>query len=421
MRAASQTPLLLGLAALLAGCMVTFDESLLGRRDGSVSVDQPVCADATCDGDNLVGCGHTLETCALGCVADPTARCRTLVPSNGISAPGRAQTADLVVKGSSILDACSGDLDGAPIPGVTFLTRDQSGGPKLGVVRVRSLSLAAGATLTVLGTCALALVADNRVELAGVLDLRGGANAPYIAGPGGSQGGFVGEAAGCGKGGSAGSLAGGGGGGFGGSGGNGGKSASSMGTGGAACGVEKLEPLLGGSGGGRGGCKTSGCTSGPGGGGGGAVALIAGQAVVVPAGGGVNVGGGGGGSGTDGASGGGGGGSGGAILIEAPTVTLDGVLAAGGGGGGGVGSGASAAGQQGQLSADAAKGGQGTVVGGDGSSATAASGSGGGSDNKDGCAGGGGGAGRVRVNTASGEAQAPSVNGLLSKGKVGVK
>jgi hypothetical protein len=77
----------------------------------------------------------------------------------------------------------------------------------------------------------------------------------------------------------------------------------------------------------------------PGGDGGGAIALVAGQRITIEASGSINASGAGGGAGPlQPTGGGGGGGAGGLILLDAPTVTIDGpVFARGGGGGGGGG------------------------------------------------------------------------------------
>jgi hypothetical protein len=105
---------------------------------------------------------------------------------------------------------------------------------------------------------------------------------------------------------------------------------------------------------------------------------------------------------------GGGGGSGGALLLEALSVSIQGVLAANGGGGGS----ANQDGQTATATATRAAGGKdslGNVVGGAGAA-------GGVSDGDDAqsisvTSGGGGGAGRIRINTAAGQA---SLTGILS-------
>ena len=132
------------------------------------------------------------------------------------------------------------------------------------------------------------------------------------------------------------------------------------------------EPLVGGSAGG-----VSFLTNGGEPNGGGALQLVAGKSIVVGASGAISLPGGGGDRGDaqisgPGGYGAGGGGSGGALLVEAPSVRVDGTLAANGEAGGGTGDGA-APGAFRTTEARAAEGG-------------------------------GGGAGRIRINTRSGHA-----------------
>jgi hypothetical protein len=100
---------------------------------------------------------------------------------------------------------------------------------------------------------------------------------------------------------------------------------------------------------------------------------------------------------------GGGGGSGGGILLEAPTVLVNGVLAANGGGG------ADMAGD-GSPGTDSKNPALGNGVGGAGSSDANINGQPGTVDGSN-YGGGGGGAGRIRINTASGAA---TVGGTVS-------
>ena len=155
--------------------------------------------------------------------------------------------------------------------------------------------------------------------------------------------------------------------------------------------ILEIIPLLGGSSGGS--ASYSNLPSGPGGG---AVQIVAGTAIVIKLGGVITMAGAGGYSGATGA------GSGGSILLEAPKVTVDGVVAANGGGGGGSsGSGAVAIGDWGGITSTPARGGgpPGEKAG---------NGSGGvtidGADGEPSMygTGGGGGAGRIRINTACG-------------------
>jgi len=107
------------------------------------------------------------------------------------------------------------------------------------------------------------------------------------------------------------------------------------GHGGAVYGMSSGDPLIGGSPGGNGGFSIG--AVGLGGGGGGALQISSAISIRIEAS--VNAGGGGGGGGLGGSTGGGGGGDGGEILLESPSITISGTLAANGGGGGGGGSG----------------------------------------------------------------------------------
>jgi hypothetical protein len=296
--------------------------------------------------------------CPLGC--DPALRaCR--VSSN---APG-----DLFDEASGGLDVTASDSpvtiftdtgeiagnsgqvrppgEGLDAPsGIYFETRTQGANPGLGVFVLTALSIGAGTTVNVVGQRALVLLVAGPATLGGVLDAsaRG-----HIAGPGGHDGGPVadmgfgpcGGSPGQGEQAAHGCTSGGGGGGHAGAGGAGGGSTCGSaflgGQGGLGdCGAPELVPLVGGSGG-AGGVPIPNVASDPGegGGGGGAVQISSSGGITVTAGGGINVGGGGGGDCTS--AGGAGAGAGGAILLEGPTVSVQGggTLAANGGGGGG--------------------------------------------------------------------------------------
>jgi hypothetical protein len=170
-----------------------------------------------------------------------------------------------------------------------------------------------------------------------------------------------------------------------------------------------LVPLQGGSAGGHASLFA--------GAGGGAVQLVSGTSITIAAGGVIALGGGGGSSGTDtGGYGASGGGSGGAALLEAPTVTVAGIISANGGsGGGGAGGMAS---PDSTDNATPAPGGQvGTTgAGGTGSAAATITGGAGGAGDAVGGSyspgAGGGGAGYIRINTSTGVATLTS--GTLS-------
>ncbi len=174
----------------------------------------------------------------------------------------------------------------------------------------------------------------------------------------------------------------------------------------AAYGNATLVPLTAGSAGGNGALVNDGQ-------GGGAVQLVAGTSFNLHAGGHINAGGSGGTFGGTTKQSSGGGGSGGAILIESPTVNLDGAVGANGGGGG------QGNGDTGDdAKADViAKGGHKVAPGaagdpaGDGSFGAALNGGDGPSSPTFSAGGGGGGAGRIRVNTTSGAA---TITGAIS-------
>ena len=199
-----------------------------------------------------------------------------------------------------------------------------------------------GQTLLGEGEHPLVLLVRNKTIIEGFVDLRATADRP---GPGGYEGGEGGEGtAGSGPGGggpgnprttSSTSDGGGAGGSFGGRGGEGaGAEASMRGVPAAPYGENTLVPLLGGSGGGSGSRP-----GGTGGHGGGAIQISSGQNLFVGPTALIDVSGSGGQGGRTASNyisggGAGGGGSGGAILIEAPSIILEGLLGSAGGAGG---------------------------------------------------------------------------------------
>lgn len=389
-----------------------------GASDGGgcQDTDPPVClagSVATCVGDVLT----PMTVCDLGCGGDP-AQCLELVPSN-VPAELLGRGIGQIDLGSSaavvyyVFNTDTGSIFGyddnlgkervrirQPGPGVNngiyFQELPGSDGrPGMGVFAAARLRLESGETAVGEGSNALVLLIAQDAVIEGELgvdadyavdesSLRGAAS--EAGGQGAGQNGVNNASAG-------------GGGSFGSAGGSGAPTSTS----GPVYGGVELMPLEGGSGGGDGG----GVRGGVGGRGAGALQLTAGVSITVGATGAVSAcgeGGGGGGGSTlsSGTGGGGGGGSGGALLLEAPTITIDGRVAANGGGGG-QGSPSSntrgAAGQDGTpLGAPAPGGDDGRArggAGGDGSDPMGAAGDGtlaihGG--------GGGGGAGRIRIN-----------------------
>lgn len=303
-----------------------------------------------------------------------------------------APYSDIVISGSCAFEGTNSSTTCAPV-GAThgFVLVDQGAGlPKIGVYIAKSWTIAAGADVTFANQNAVALVALDTIDVEGTISITAtgtgttaggyfamGTKAGKGAGPGGGGGGSAKNAGGgggyCGAGGTGAAFAGG-----------------TDAAGGATYGDAKLIPLVGGSSGGS--------ADGVPGSGGGAIQLVAGTSItlgktgVITAGGGHA-------ALFDGA------GSGGGILLESPTVTLSGVLAANGGGGGGEGM--SFQGSDGKPSAMAAPGGTNggagsagmTLTGGNGLCPAASCVS---TNTSDAPGGGGGGAGRIRVNTKSG-------------------
>lgn len=273
-------------------------------------------------------------------------------------------------------------------PTFAFKVVKQSDGSELAVFAGKNIVTAPTVQITVEGQRPLVLLAPGDITLRGSLyaipdDIyfskanAGGFSAPDAMqakglgpGGGGSTSTQAGGGAYCGKGGKGGSATG--------------------SLGGVAYGSPELVPLLGGSSGGAAATDA--------GAGGGAVQVVAGNVLTIAATGVIHVGGGNGMWGSSGA------GSGGAILLEAPEISVLGTLAANGGGGG-EGTANGDDGFRGSPDDVAAPGGNtGTAStdddGGNGSAAAVIDGSPGGKTN----GGGGGGAGRIRLNSTTGEA-----------------
>lgn len=282
----------------------------------------------------------------------------------------------------------------------------QSNGLKLGVFTVKSLTIAAGVTVTVTGADGLVIVALGDITIDGKL-FGSSAREQGVKGPGATEqsgndnvpgSGLGGGAAGSGT-----SSAGGGG--YCGAGGDGAAFSGTASKGGASFGNATLVPLVAGSNGGTGGV-------GSGGNGGGAIQLSACGAMHVT--GVVHVGGAGGvASGvydpqnviSQQASGGG---SGGSILLEGASVSTSGTLAANGGGGGGSTTGSDSTGD-----ATPASGGASTTqaaAGGNGAAGATTDGQPGKSQATSTSGAGGGAAGRIRINAKS----TPTLGGTIS-------
>ena len=310
-----------------------------------------------CEEDDLVGYDGddnevSRKTCELGCNpdADPD-RCYQLNPSNVDASWLCENTNDLVITSGVTIHTEDGTITGIASAQIVFHMVSPGGGqPDIGVFAFNNIDLRGN--LLVEGRNALALLACGDIEFSGVIDASA---MGLLGGPGGWDGGLVGEGgegSGGGKAAEDGTTdcpqlcsAGGGGGGHGGRGGDGGGVECDTnsgevdldpGDGGAVNGFAELIPLAGGSGGAGGtDVPEGGSSPGDGGGGGGAVQLSAGGHIWISAPGGVTVAGDG---GRETRSGGGaGGGAGGGILLEAVEIQIGtgAFLAANGGGGGG--------------------------------------------------------------------------------------
>jgi hypothetical protein len=283
--------------------------------------------------------------------------------SSLFSTCGMALDGDVAVTVSVTYDtdqrALVPNFPGTQIPSVEVMTAT---GPLI-VVTFHSFSISNGATLRVVGSKPLAIVAASTMDISGTIDVAvGGAahrnNCDPAVGANGNGG-----------------AGGGGGGGFGSIGGAGGDGnsdgvARAGGNGGTA--QARPQAPLGGCDGAGGGDSTG--VGGPGGRGGGAVMLVA-SSITINSTGRIDACGGGGGYGRSGDGGGGGGGSGGFILLEAKTLQIDGAVIANGGGGGegGEATGPGQVGSRGLASTSPAPGGAGNAAeGGDGGAGGAA-------------------------------------------------
>jgi hypothetical protein len=277
---------------------------------------------------------------------------------------------------------------------VAAVTTAMTGGTFADIYILKSLVIAQTAALRLTGPNPVILAVLGTVEIQGQLLVNGSGAIGPNAGPGGFVGGASpGPGVGGLPGGAADPNSNGGGASYCGVGGVAGATSGAAAQGGTTYGNATITPLIGGSAGGVVSANTAG---------GGALQIVAGQSITVFSFGAINAGGG----GTSNVNGTGGGASGGAILLEAPTVTINGNLGANGGGGMSEFNAGADATANDVAAAGAAPyagaGSAGTMV--NGSPGTAGT-----STNQTG--GGGGGAGRIRINTSSGSA---TITGIVS-------
>lgn len=399
---------------------------------------------ATCAGDTtLKHADGTTEECRFGCVTSPDAHCGTIYPTGSAIKPDMLSLAGVLettftAAGPTKFDTDTGLIEGTrdanddPLTmqvkdGIGFKVADIDATHRIAIWVFDSLTIAANAAIRFTSTNAVGFVVAKTATINGTIDLRGynDANqlckptnfgAAVLGGPAGGAG-SLNRLKGNGPGGGYPSdkpgsfyVPGTGGGGFGGAGGRGGlkdggagdPSASGVGgDGGVIYGEPTLNPLLGGSGG-------AGVSSYSGGGGGGAIHLVVGGKLMIGDGlanGGINAGGC---PGVDPSMGspGGGGGSGGAVLVETPVIEIKqnaGIAANGGTGGSG------SAGKIENSVTQAFAGGGGYGSPGSGGGALSPTGQDGYAMPASGYSGGagGGGAGRIRINTRTGNFSAP--------------
>ena len=351
-----------------------------------------------CDGDDSTGCEAQLGTdahcssCTDACGTNQVCssgncvgKFVTFQPSNVNAGALNSSSAPDVQLDCGTINLDTGSLSGngwCGRPGPSLIVQKQTGGPDVVVLPMKSLTIASGSTLRVLGSRPVALVVFGDVNVAGTIDVSangssGGAGNHWNCAPNsvGSNGDDTRS--------DGGNNGGGGGGAFAASGGRGGNGGGQQGgNGGQARGSALLTPLIPGCNGGWGG----GCGGAPGGGGG-AVELAASGSIDIT--GSVLARGNNGFTGCDASGGATGGGSGGAILIQGNLVSLSGsLIAEGGTGGHGAGGGAGGTGGPGGTSDVGQTGADGSKAGG----------------------GGGGSTGRIRVSGAQG----CSLNGAIS-------
>lgn len=354
-----------------------------GGDSSTPLVDSSSAPDA--DGGPVVESGPPTDAGPLGFLASnvpPTA-----VPS---------LAADAGDAGVVVSQGCLNGTAGCPFGTPTSIM--QSDGSPADLYVVGGLLIDATQTLTFNGPNPIIIVSLGPVYVDGTINVAshlGGAGAPggfppSTPGPGAGQNGV-----------GANSGSAGGGGAYCGAGGDGINNLGMNGAlGGSPYGNATITPLLGGSAGGT----ISGGGFG-GGAGGGAIQIVSSVSISIGAEGVIAAGGG-------GSAGGAlaGGGAGGAILLEAPTVTVSGTLAANGGSGG-------PGGADGTNNAQAATGGlnnSSVVVGGSGSAGTMINGDNGIPNALNTPGGGGGGAGRIRINTSSGSANVTTGVAVIS-------
>ena len=361
---------------------------------------------STCTGDKLSICNNdgrssTDTLCGLGCATDAQ-RCATFTPSNDLGgALAMAKIADDVVLGSVNIDD-AGTItkvgDGTVVP-VLSISVPQLSAPSIRVYIAHSFIIH-DATITSkaagFGSSPVAFVAAGSITIDGLFDAGAATNHTGMFGAGSQP-----ATATC-----AGTA------GYDGGGGGGNATAGSAGSptfsipplpgaGGGAAQADHFEPLIGGCPGGD-----DGMNGNLGGRGGAGIQLVSGTAINLPSTGIINVGGQGGGKNA-------GGGSGGTLVLQAPNISIVGLVAANGGSGGAC----SNYGNAGTLGVTpaASVGGCGSSHSGTGGTATLAPTPASGAAEG---AGGGGAVGRVLIETADGTYGTGTVSAKVTAGQL---
>jgi hypothetical protein len=422
-------------AGIVAGAAVAACKFTPGKApDGGnvVIVDAGLDAPAMCgssflaclESTHLVNCvagGSSMTArCNWGCVdssGGTEAHCGVIMPAGGaISGSDTTMFGggvdDITLTGNLIVNGDDGRIGtSASQSSVRAAGTGQNGGidyqVRGNVAAFRFKSLKISGTITLISNTsgrAIAFISDGDVLITNTV-LASGFCGGVNPGPGGYAGGSAKGTPGAGPGGGSSDgtgtqSVGGGGGGYGSGGGSG---PNGNGQGGAPFGDDVISVLVGGGGGGAGGAGGGGMT-GLGGGGGGALQIVSNSQIVImtnSGSAGINAGGCGGLSGSGGNDGGGGGGAGGTILLEAPLIHVNGIVAANGGGGGGGAAGTTLPGDSGLWSRTPAAGHSGGANGGSGGAGSALGGFDGSNSGSKG-GGGGGAVGRIRFNSRNG-------------------
>jgi hypothetical protein len=123
------------------------------------------------------GAPSTLDACAMGCVDGPPSHCAYVTPRYIPTACDTPATDSLDITSNTTLGT---DLDTACTGGIVT----QTAAPDICVVRNKTITVEAGATLRATGTRLLALVADDALAIHGTIDASADG---YTPGPGGGS------------------------------------------------------------------------------------------------------------------------------------------------------------------------------------------------------------------------------------------